>query len=104
MATSDLFEADDYPRQVAAQLDRVVQEIVVDTAEITQEYLKRPGHLAVMTLGAWFNAAHRLNDRELANSAGSMATKLEILRKGYNKLPLQPLRDWNDRFNAKQKG
>lgn len=102
---TELFESpdgSDYGQQTADMLNHVVAEITVDTAEITQEYMKRPGHMIGMTLGAWFCAAHRLTDKELARSSGSMATKLLILSRGYNKLPLEPLKAWNDRFNAQK--
>jgi hypothetical protein len=97
--TGDLFgDKEDYSRQTASELEAANTSMLTDTAEITELYHQRPGHFATMSMGAWFNAAHRLNDKDLALSVGSQNIKLTIIRKGYNKLPLKPLKDWNNKF------
>lgn len=77
---------------------------VVDTALIMQEYMKRPGHMANVRFGQWFAKAHNLQDNDLLFSVGNHATKLYILHKGYNRLPLEPLKALNDKYNMKEKG
>lgn len=74
---------------------------VVDTAQITEIYLQRPKGATSMSLGFWFARAHNLGDSELMLCASSLETKLLIVRKEYNRLPLEPLWEWNRYWKGK---
>lgn len=69
---------------------------VIDTAQISQLYLQRPTRLAAFKLGQWFLRAHGIKDQELERAASSLETKLLIVKKGLNTLPLLPLKLYNE--------
>jgi hypothetical protein len=67
----------------------------VDTVFITHYYLQRPLALQHQTMARWFASAHKLDDHDFSHLAGSQAIKIAIVNKGYNKLPIGPLHQYN---------
>ena len=72
-----------------------------DTAEITHLYLQRPPKLSHLSLGQWFKAAHKLNDRDLELEVKGQAAKLRMVRMGYTNLPIMRLVEFNNEHKAK---
>jgi hypothetical protein len=66
-----------------------------DTCEISAIYLQRHKHQAHISLGRWFSLAHSLVDKELDNAVTALEAKRIIVRKGYNRLSLEPLNLYN---------
>jgi hypothetical protein len=66
-----------------------------DTCEISAIYMQRPAHAMNISLGRWFMLAHKLQDSELLNAVSALEAKRVIVRKGYNRLSLQPLLNYN---------
>ena len=67
-----------------------------DTVFITDLYMKRPVSYQALTMAEWFAKAHGIDNPLFQRTAGSQAVKFAIVDQGYNKLPLQPLMDFNN--------
>ena len=75
-----------WPPPMTVDTTDVDMKNAVDTACITDIYLKRPQAQIAVGLGAWFNTAMGLKDPVLGRMEGQEAKKY-ILNAGYNSLP-----------------
>lgn len=66
-----------------------------DTCEISAIYMQKHSYMSGVSLGQWFNRAHELGDDELINAVTALEAKRLIVRKGYNRLPLITLEQYN---------
>lgn len=66
-----------------------------DTCEIAFIYMQRHKHMIGMSFGQWFDNAHSLKDEDLYWAVTTLEAKRIIVRKGYNRLSLEPLMHYN---------
>ena len=66
-----------------------------DTCEIAFIYMQRHKHMSGMSLGQWFDNAHGLKDEDLHWAVTTLEAKRIIVKKGYNRLSLEPLMHYN---------
>jgi hypothetical protein len=105
MTPKDLFDAQrdiesEGQRAIRAHRDTNLLPVsstqpVVDTCQIMQIYLQRPQKLATLPFCLWFSGAHKLQDEDFKHCASQMDAKLQIVEKGYNRLSLEPLHQFN---------
>lgn len=93
----------DIDRQTQAEMDRYT---IHDTFEIAEIYMQRPQQISGMAMSVWFIEAHkRVNPKFAAldilmRSTNLLETKRMIVAYGFNKLSLDPLRQYNE-FRSK---
>ena len=71
------------------------RRVIHDTCEIAFIYMQRHKHMAGMSLGQWFDNAHGLKDEDLHWAVTTLEAKRIIVKKGYNRLSLEPLMHYN---------